>query len=51
MIIYRNDLKKNVKDELMRSGAVSTTLEELSENVIRLNDLLWERAIEKKKTD
>ena len=46
--IYRRGLKENVKDELMRSGATTDTLEDLICDSIRIDDMLYERQMEKR---
>ena len=48
MVIYRRGLKENVKDELIRTGALINTLERLEKEAIRIDDILYERAIEKR---
>ena len=48
MAMYRKGLKENVKDELMRSGASHNTLEELIEDAIEKDDMLYERAMERR---
>ena len=48
MIMYRRGLKENVKDELMRTGASTDTLDELRKEAIRIDDNLFERAMEKR---
>ena len=48
MTIYRRGLKEQVKDELIRSGAALESLDELQKEAIRINDNLFERAIEKR---
>ena len=47
-VMYRRGLKDNVKDELMRSGASMETLEELVVESIRIDDMLYERQMEKR---
>lgn len=47
-VMYRNGLKENVKDELMRSGASLETLENLIVESIRIDDMLYERQMEKR---
>ena len=48
MIIYRRGLKEQVKDELMRSEVVLKSLDKLQKEAIRIDDNLFERAIEKR---
>lgn len=48
MTMYRRGLKENVKDELMRDGQDYGSLAELIEITIRLDDKLYERAMEKR---
>ena len=48
MTMYRRGLKEQVKDELMRSEAVLESLDELQKEAIRINDNLFERAMEKR---
>ena len=47
-VIYRNGLKEHVKDELMRLLAVTDTLDRLIIEAIRIDDILYERGIEKR---
>ena len=42
-VIYRRGLKENVKDELIRSGASTTTLNNTIVEAIRIDDMLYER--------
>ena len=46
--MYRRELKKQVKNELMRDERTYETLDELIEIFIDLDDKLYERAMEKK---
>ena len=46
--MYRRGLKENVKDELIRSGASTTTLDNTIVEAIRIDDMLYERQIEKR---
>ena len=48
MTIYRRGLKEQVKDELIRLGIVLESLDELQKEAIRINDNLFERAMEKR---
>ena len=48
MTMYRRGLKENVKDELIRIGGEIRTLEELINEVIKVNDKLYKRAIERR---
>lgn len=48
MVMYRRGLKENVKDELMRSGGEIDNLETLIADAIRIDDMLYERAMEKR---
>ena len=41
--MYRRGLKENVKDELMRSGVTIESIKDLIIEVIRINDILYER--------
>ena len=47
-VMYRRGLKENVKDELMRSGASTTTLDNTIVEAIRIDDMLYERQMEKR---
>ena len=46
--MYRQELKKQVKNELMRDGRTYETLDEFIEIFIDLDDKLYERAMKKK---
>ena len=46
--MYRNRLKEHVKDELIRSLAVTDTLDRTIVEAIRIDDILYERSIEKR---
>ena len=46
--MYRNKLKEHVKDELIRLLAVTDTLDRLIIEAIRIDDILYERGIEKR---
>ena len=46
--MYRNGLKEHVKDELIRSSAVTDTLDRLIIEAIRIDDMLYERGMEKR---
>lgn len=48
MVMFRRGLKGNVKDELMRDGAKNDDLDALIQTAIRLDDQLYERAMERK---
>ena len=48
MTIYRRGLKEQVKDELIRSGTVLESLDELQKEAIRIDNNLFKRAIEKR---
>ena len=41
--MYRRGLKENVKDELIRSGASTITLDNTIVEAIRIDDMLYER--------
>ena len=47
-VMYRNGLKEHVKDELMRSSAATDTLDRLIIEAIRIDDMLYERGMEKR---
>ena len=47
-VMYRNGLKEHVKDELIRSSAATDTLDRLIIEAIRIDDMLYERGIEKR---
>ena len=47
-VIYWNKLKEHVKDELIRSLAVTDTLDRLIIEAIKIDDILYERGIEKR---
>ena len=51
MTMYWWGLKDNVKDELMRHGAMIETLEELMKAAIEIDDKLYERAMKKRYDD
>ena len=46
--MYRNGLKEHVKDELIRSSAATDTLDRTIVKAIRIDDMLYERSIEKR---
>ena len=46
--MYRKGLKENVKDELMRSGASTATLDNTIVEAIRIDDMLYKRQMEKR---
>jgi hypothetical protein len=46
--MYRRGLKENVKDELMRSGASTNSLDDMIREAIRIDDMLYERQMEKR---
>jgi hypothetical protein len=48
MIIFRNGLKDDVKDKLIRTGALLQTISALILESIRLDDMLYDRKMEKK---
>ena len=48
MIMFRQELKDNVKDEIMRDGRDYESLAELIEIVIDLDDKLYERVMKKR---
>ena len=48
MTMFKRDLKKNVKDELMRSGARFDTIQTLVKIAIDVDDKLYERAMKKR---
>jgi hypothetical protein len=48
LTMYRRGLKENVKDELMRTGADTSTFENLATAAIEIDDQLYERAMEKR---
>lgn len=48
MVVFRRDLKNNIKDEMMRDGRDVTNLREMIEQAIDLDDRLYERAMEKR---
>ena len=50
MVMFRRELKDNVKDELMRYGEVNS-LDSLIKAAIELDDRLYERAMEKRHDD
>lgn len=47
-VMYRNGLKEHVKDELMRSSAAVDTLDRVIVEAIRIDDMLYERSMEKR---
>ena len=47
-VMYRRGLKENVKDEMMRTGAEIDTLESMIKEAIRIDDMLYERQMEKR---
>ena len=47
-VIYRNGLKEHVKDELIRSLAATDTLDRIIVEAIRIDDILYERSMEKR---
>lgn len=47
-VMYRNGLKDAVKDELMRSSARTDTLPHMIREAIRIDDMLYERQMEKR---
>ena len=47
-VMYRRGLKENVKDEIMRSGASTETLDDMIVEAIRIDDMLYERQMEKR---
>jgi hypothetical protein len=47
-VMYRRGLKEQVKDEMMRSGASIDTLEDMIQEAIRIDDMLYERQMEKR---
>lgn len=46
--MYRRGLKENVKDEMMRSAAQVSSLNSMIREAIRIDDMLYERAMEKR---
>ena len=48
MIMFRRELKNNVKDEIMRDGRDYESLAEFIEIVIDLDDKLYERVMKKR---
>ena len=48
MMMYWQELKNNVKDELMCYEAMIEILKELIKAAIEINDKLYERAMKKK---
>ena len=46
--MYRRGLKENVKDEMMRSGASMSSLNSMINEAIRIDDMLYERTMEKR---
>ncbi len=47
MTMFRQDLKNNLKDEIMRDGKSISDMFDLIEVVIDLDDKLYERAMKK----
>ena len=48
MTMFKQDLKKNVKDELMRNDAKFNTIQILVKITIDVDDKLYKRAIKKR---
>ena len=48
IVIYRRGLKDNIKDELIRDRRRNDTLNKLIETIIKIDDRLYERAIERR---
>jgi hypothetical protein len=48
MRMYKQGLKPNVRAELMRTGALIDDIEDLKREVIRLNNELYELALEER---
>jgi len=48
MTMFRQDLKNNLKDEIMRDGKSISDMFDLIEVVIDLDDKLYERAMKKR---
>ncbi len=48
MTMFRQGLKDNLKDEIMRDGRSMSDMKELIEVAVDLDDRLYERAIEKR---
>jgi hypothetical protein len=46
--MYRRSLKENVKDELIRTGQKIENLDKLIRVTIKIDDNLYERAIERR---
>ena len=46
--MYRNRLKEHVKDELIRLLAITDTLNRLIIEAIKIDNILYERGIEKR---
>jgi hypothetical protein len=46
--MFKRDLKKNVKNELMRSGARFDTIQTLMKIAIDVDDKLYKRAMKKR---
>ncbi len=48
MIMFRRDLKNNLKNEIMRDGKFISDMFDLIEVIIDFDDKLYERAMKKK---
>ena len=47
-VMYRRGLKENVKDELIYTRATTDTLDDMIQEAIRIDDMLYERQMEKR---